>query len=76
MRNELHFGPDGKLEAYAWPGGYPICYLDLEESILCPACATKSLQDPDEVPQFKPVAWYYCDEGEIEFCMQCSKEIK
>ena len=30
---------NGKLDAYAWPGGYPIYYLCADNGILCPACA-------------------------------------
>ena len=30
---------DGKLPSYAWPGGYPIYYLDGSNCILCPDCA-------------------------------------
>lgn len=32
----------GKLPAYAWPGGYPLYYLDNKNNVLCPACANKS----------------------------------
>ena len=67
---------DGKLPAYAWPGGYPIIYLDREDSVLCADCATKSLDDPDEVPQFKPVAAHVHYEGPSEFCGQCGAEIE
>lgn len=30
---------NGKLPAVAWPGGYPIFYVDAESNALCPACA-------------------------------------
>lgn len=32
---------NGKLPAYAWPGGYPLFYLDTDNNTLCPACANK-----------------------------------
>jgi len=32
---------NGKLPAYAWPGGYPIYYLDRAGLVLCPDCANK-----------------------------------
>ena len=67
---------DGKLPAYAWPGCYPILYLDQENSVLCAACATNSLDDPDEVPQFRPVACDVYYEGEPETCTQCGTEIE
>lgn len=46
---------NGRLESYAWPGGYPIFYLDWESSALCPDCARTSDEDPSELPKFKPV---------------------
>jgi hypothetical protein len=33
--------PDGTLDAYVWPGGYPIYYFDAENNTLCPICAAK-----------------------------------
>lgn len=30
---------NGKLPAYAWPGGYPIFYLTADGGSLCAACA-------------------------------------
>lgn len=35
--------PDGSLESFALPGGYPILYLDSHNEVLCPACATVEL---------------------------------
>ena len=67
---------NGKLPAYAWPGGYPIIYLDRENSILCAECATKSHLDADEVPQYRPVACDVFYEGAPEECGQCGKQIE
>ena len=67
---------DGTLASYAWPGGYPIFYLDSETSVLCPNCANKSHQDPDEVPQFKPIAAdVNYDDPEL-YCDHCSCRIE
>jgi hypothetical protein len=33
---------DGTLPAYAWPGGYPLFYIDEENNVLCPDCANKN----------------------------------
>ena len=30
---------NNKLVSWAWPGGYPIFYLDQDNSVLCPKCA-------------------------------------
>jgi hypothetical protein len=35
----------GELDPYAWPGGYPVFYLDSNDNVCCPKCAS----DPDEV---------------------------
>jgi hypothetical protein len=67
---------DGKLPAYAWPGGYPIYYLDGENSTLCADCATKSADDADEIPKFKPEACDVYYEGPTIFCDGCNAEIE
>jgi len=67
---------DGKLPAYAWPGGYPLIYFDRENSVLCAECATKSLNDSGEVPQFRPEDVHVYYEGPSLFCDQCNKEIE
>ena len=33
---------NGQLAAYAWPGGYPLTYLDAWNEVLCPDCAIQS----------------------------------
>jgi hypothetical protein len=38
---ELMRRADGSLDAYVWPGGYPVYYLDSENNVLCPICAAK-----------------------------------
>lgn len=67
---------DGKLIAFAWPGGYPIFYLDGDNSTLCPDCANKADQDPDEFENFKPVAGDVYYEGPDLFCDQCNAVIE
>lgn len=65
---------DGKLSAYAWPGGYPIFYLDAESSVLCPKCAEKSRTD--DVEKFRPIAADCNWEDASLYCDQCSKRIE
>jgi len=48
---------DGRLSAWCWPGGYPLFYLDRDGSILCPACARRCDEDPEEIPQFRPITY-------------------
>lgn len=35
---ELPRDSNGKLSAYAWPGGYPLYYVMDDGEVLCPAC--------------------------------------
>lgn len=30
---------NGELPTFAWPGGYPLFYLDNADDVLCPKCA-------------------------------------
>ena len=65
----------GKLDAYAWPGGYPLYYLDRENSVLCADCALAALDDPEELSNFKPVACDIYYEGSDMECDSCGKRI-
>ena len=64
---------NGTLPEFAWPGGYPLFYLDGENSLLCAKCATKSLDD--EIETFRPVACDVYWEGESMQCDRCNVEI-
>jgi hypothetical protein len=76
---------DGKLPAYAWPGGYPIYYLVADNGVLCPACAnqengsiaseTLDPECPDD-NQWRIVASDVNWEDESLFCDHCSKQIE
>jgi hypothetical protein len=65
-------GPVGyPLPSHAWPGGYPLVYLDTRDRCLCPACAN----DPE--CELGPAA--VCDvywEGEPLECDACGEEIE
>ena len=39
---------NGKLSTYAFPGGYPILYLDRQDGVMCPSCANKAEADARE----------------------------
>lgn len=64
----------GQYPTFAWPGGYPLYYLDGENSTLCPKCANESADD--EIENFRPVACGVHWEGEPITCDQCSAEIE
>jgi len=55
----------GNFPAYAWPGGYPLFYLDKENNVLCPACASRPVDQSQEVTA-GDVNWedssLYCDD--------------
>ncbi len=62
---------DGKLPAFAWPGGYPVFYLDGENNVLCPACANDN--DAFTSPIVATDANW---EDPRLFCDHCSKRIE
>jgi hypothetical protein len=59
---------DGTLPAYAWPGGYPVFYLDGENCVLCPKCANKEAT----APTVYGVNW----EDPQLFCEECNECIE
>jgi hypothetical protein len=69
-----HLSASGILSAYAWPGGYPIYYLDANFCVLCPACATDSLDDQwlDHQPRYLDINW----EDAHLYCEQCENRIE
>jgi len=46
---ELPRNDDGTLASWAWPGGYPLYYLDKGGMVLCPTCANKDVDDGQAV---------------------------
>lgn len=66
---------DGSLPAFAWPGGYPIYYLDSDNSVLCAKCATECLK-PDTNDNMKPIACDVYYEGPTMQCDECNADIE
>ena len=61
----------GTLPAYAWPGGYPLYYLDSENNALCPPCAN----DNDDYSA--PIAAGGINWADpAMYCDHCSKRIE
>lgn len=60
----------GELPAFAWPGGYPLFYLDNEDNVLCPHCANKPGYNSD------PVAYDISWEDPNLICDDCGKRIE
>lgn len=72
---ELPRNDDGTLQAYAWPGGYAIYYIDGENSVLCPTCANESEKEED-IPAWHPIHADVHYEDTHLYCDQCSKQIE
>ncbi len=71
---------DGTLEAFAWPGGYQMFYLDEEGETLCPNCAAiqHSLEECEEHGQCGEAHLIGADanyEDEDIYCVNCSGQI-
>jgi phage terminase large subunit GpA-like protein len=67
---------NGKLPAYAWPGGYPIYYLASDNAMLCPKCANEYKPERDNESQLKPVAYGINWEDAQLFCENCNARIE
>jgi hypothetical protein len=67
---------DGKLPAYAWPGGYPIYYLAADNGVLCPKCANDYKPGRDTQEQLEPVAYGVNWEDSELFCEHCNTRIE
>ena len=61
-----------ELPAYAWPGGYPLVYVDADGNLLCPDCANK----PEDEYGAPIVDGFIHYEGPSMFCDDCYKEIE
>ena len=72
---------NGKLDAYAWPGGYPLIYMCADGDVLCPACANgENGSEASELPD-TPRDWRLIDvdvhwEGPPEQCAHCGAQIE
>lgn len=70
---------EGKLISYAWPGGYPVFYLDNNCCALCPNCANKleeENREPDAIVVFTIEACDINYEDPHLYCDQCSQRIE
>lgn len=59
------------LPAHAWPGGYPLYYLDGDGCILCAPCATRA-SEYSSCTIAADVHW----EGDALTCEQCNESIE
>ncbi len=53
---------NGKLPDFAWPGGYPMYYINKKGEAFCPDCANKANNDvTDGEPNWENTD-LYCDD--------------
>lgn len=78
--NALPRDDDGRLTAYAWPGGYPVYYVTADSGALCPDCArmaeAEGLAGDPEDPQWYIVAADINWEDADLYCDHCSERIE
>jgi hypothetical protein len=72
---------DGRLPAYAWPGGYPIIYIVADGEVLCPDCAngengSEADLDRTDDPGWHLVGFEVYYEGAAEHCAHCNTEME
>ena len=75
---------NGRLPAYAWPGGYPIFYLCADNGILCPQCANKesAVKEADEHADYPDFDQWRIVASDINWedasltCDNCSQPIE
>jgi hypothetical protein len=80
-----------RLDAFAWPGGYPIEYRDGHGCVICPDCATNALYESRRVALLEalgfevdnfvddrdvPVDYDIYYEGPTQYCEECNAEIE
>jgi len=63
----------GKLDAYAWPGGYAIRYLCEDGESVCAKCANE--RKPDEWQGQAPIEGYIDWEGPTSQCANCNEDM-
>ena len=68
---EVQRNNGGELPKYAWPGGYPIFYIDRENNVLCVDCAKKN----DEYSSELVAHDINYEDGEL-CCMHCGNKIE
>ena len=72
---------NGELQAYAWPGGYPVFYVTADGGVLCPTCASCKevrqavIECPDD-DQWRVVAADVNYEDDALFCDNCNERIE
>lgn len=72
----------GQLQAYAFPGGYPIIYYAKDMGDICPECANGGNDAEFQNPEYQDdEQWILVDcdiyfEGPTRFCEHCNTELE
>lgn len=78
MNEQLVLNSNNELDAYAWPGGYPIYYLDNDNAVLCPKCATEAFKrkaDGNEFSYWPVVSDVNWEDASLQ-CENCYQRIE
>ena len=70
----LELNQYGALDAYAWPGGYPLLYVNDAGDVFCAKCAANAVKDEEATD--KPVCGDVYWQGSPEHCCCCGVEIE
>ena len=62
---------DGTLPHHAWPGLYPLFYMDKQGNVLCPTCANRDVDQSQEV-----IDVAINEEDENLYCDDCGSKIE
>lgn len=68
---DFQFSEDGSLPSFAWPGGYPLYYIDEDNNVLSAEAANKVLSEGGKI-----VAQEVHLEGSPLICDQSGAEIQ
>ena len=72
-------GRDGKLSAYAWPGGYPLSYVLNDGEVLCPNCvndATNPVHVGGRADGWRIEGYEINYEDPALYCAHCNARIE
>ena len=75
MVSTLQLNRKPSLPAFAWPGGYPIAYLDADCNTYCADCSTEALQAHYDA-YGRTVDYFIHYEGPSLFCQDCNAKIE
>ena len=69
---------NGKVQSYAFPGGYPIYYITADNGVLCPDCVNKNMHllNDKHDKQWYVVASEINYEDDSLHCDNCNKKIE